>query len=684
MNIFQKLLGSSEEKGFKLPIVGTTSSMINGLRHFLPTSKTDATYMKEYKNWVFTCVNARSEEMASIDIILKNKKTGEIIDSHEILTLLHDVNPNSTMYELFFATQAFKDLCGNAYWYLARDKDGKGDIKQIYLISPEKMSIVFDKANPLNIIGYMYGSGTDAVPFGKEEILHFKNFNPWGNYPNPHKGVGIVESALWAIETDNESRNWNYSFFKNNAKPDGIISTEATLSDSAFARLKEQWQQTYGGASNHGKTALLDGGLKWQDISKTQSDMDFIAQRTFSRDEILSIFRVPKTVVGITDDVNRANAEASDYVFAKRTVKPLMTSFVTTLNEYLLQESYPDVELSFKDPVPVDRVAKVQEFSLGINKWLTRNDIRKEEGLDLSENGDIFYGGAFDVPIDTVPVAKQAPKSVVKEKSNGDVLDKKVDDFIASLPKKTIYRQLSTVQKTIYKEIYLKRFDDNEKKLIKDVKSYFRTQEAEVLENLKSEYSDLKAINFKLKGVDDVLFNEANAIKTGISLITPHIRNFLKDGAELADSVTNHDSNLNNTDTAKFITERSKFFAVTINDTTREALLKTIKDSVDNNESFDEIKAKIATIYNEAETYRTERIARTEVSTALNQGSIEAYKQAGVESLEWVAVEDDRTSEECMLNDGEIRKIGESYPAGESQPPQHINCRCTTVAVFND
>lgn len=670
------------KKEIKLPVL--KDYIINNLRFSLPTSKDETSYLKEYKNWVFTCVTSRAEELASIELILKNKKTDEVIDSHEVLDLLGDVNPNMTQYQLFYATQAFLDLTGNAYWYLARENDGKGAIREIYMISPDKMHLVLDKENNLRVMGYIYKNGKDKIPFDPQEILHFRTFNPIANHPTPHKGVGIVESALWAIETDNEARNWNYSFFKNSAKPDGVLSTDAKLTDDQFKTVKENWEQAYRGSDKNGKVAVLEGGLKWIDISKTQKDMDFVAQRTFSRDEILSIFRVPKTVVGITDDVNRANAEASDYVFARRTVKPLMKAFVGMINEYLLPEYGPDLKFHFKDPVPEDRNSTIQEYSLGINKWLSRNDIRRREGLTESDNGDTFYGSFGEVAQDTVTEQKQVKKPQTKEKST---IEQAVDDFIGRLPKKKTdkdLRRLTSAQKGVYKDLWLKRFDENEKALKTDVESFFSKQQEEVLKNLEEEYTGLKPKEYSLKGVEDVLFDEKQAVGASISLITPHIRRFLKEGAEMADSVTGGEFNLNSTDTLNFITERAKFYADSVNGTTKEDLLSSLKEGIDNGEGFDDLEVRVRNVYKDAQLYRVERIVRTEVSTALNKGAVEAYQQAGVNKLEWVAILDDRTSEQCQQNDGSIREIGKSYPAGATEPPQHINCRCTVVAVFED
>src|SRR3990170_616017 len=97
-------------------------------------------YLDEYRGWVFACVQARSEAVGAIE--LKLEKGDKEVENHELLDLLYKVNPSTTKEDLFMGTQAYLDLEGNAFWFLARDKDGKGAIKEIWLLRPDKISIV--------------------------------------------------------------------------------------------------------------------------------------------------------------------------------------------------------------------------------------------------------------------------------------------------------------------------------------------------------------------------------------------------------------------------------------------------------------------------------------------------------------------------------------------------------------
>lgn len=678
MNIFTKFFNSAK-KEIRQPFLTSITQRLTGQLGVMGGKSG----LHEYKNWVAGCVSARAEDVGNIDLFLK--KGGEKVESHELLDLLYAVNPNMTMFELFEATQAFKDLDGNAFWYLARDgEEGKGKIKQIYPIRPDRMSIVTNKENPLIVDGYVFSAqdGT-KVPFSAKEILHFKNFNPLGNHPYVHKGIGIVQSASYAIDTDNEVRKWNFNFFKNSAKPDGILYSDGGVDADEHKRLTAQWKQEHEGSENNGKIAVLSGGVKWQEITRTQKDMDFSGQRQFNMEEILALFRVPKAILGMVGDINRANADASIYVYMLRTIKPQMQKLIDTLNEFFVPEFGDDLELDFKSPVPEDRVQTVSEYTQGINKWLTRNEIRAREGLTETKEGDKIFGSFNEMPVDeATPAPAKSISNAKPAKKDASPAEKVINEFIAKMPKEKKQKGLSADAKSVFVDGWIKRIETNTNPLKKKVEKYFDAQKAEVIKNLKDELKGLEAKEYKLKGIDDMLFDEPKAISAGISLITPFLRQYIADSGKASSDLVGIDFDSATSNIATFVKERSKFFATSINETTKDKLFSAIKEGIDNSEDLESISERVAGVYDDAINYRTDMIARTEVSASSNFGAVEAYKQAGITEHEWKVVnpEDD----DCIINDGAVVKIGEAFPSGDTESPIHPNCVCTTLPVFND
>lgn len=633
-------------------------------------------YLDEYKNWVYACVNQRAKAVANIDLFLK--QDGEIVEDHPVLDLLFKVNKGTTKYNLFFQTQSFKDLDGNAYWFLARDD--KKVIQEIHILQPDRMSIVRSATNVLEVAGYVYTQkdGT-KIPFDAKDILHFKNFNPQGGHPFPHKGLSIVEAAQWAIDTDNQIRKWNFNFFKNGARPDGILTQEGdgAIDEVEYKRLKEQWTADHQGANNAYKTAILSGGMTWTKVGTSQSELEFAGQKNMNRDEIASIFEVPKFLIGVTESINRATAEAAIYVFTLFTVKPLMQDLVDTLNEFLVAEFGENLELDYKSPVLEDRANIIAEYTAGANVWLSRNEIRAREGLSPTRDGDQFLTPFNLMPQDevikAVVVKKPKQKKAKKVKSVGQ---KAVEAYVAKMPKAD-GKGMTAGAKEVWKLTWKKLVEKNTKPLVKDLKKYFAAQKDEVLANLKDNIKDIKDIKTKA-----VLFSEKDAIKLGINLITPHIQEYLKAGGENAAELTGVDFVASTPAIEKFIADRAQYFATTITDTTYAALKDQLKQGMDAGESIDDIADRVAQVYSDAEGYRSEMIARTEVSASQNFGTVTAYEQAGVEKIEWTVV--DPEDADCLENEGVEVKIGDAFPSGDTQPPVHPNCVCGTLPVFKN
>lgn len=76
--------------------------------------------------------------------------------------------------------------------------------------------------------------------------------------------------------------------------------------------------------------------------------------------------------------------------------------------------------------------------------------------------------------------------------------------------------------------------------------------------------------------------------------------------------------------------------------------------------------------------YSAETTIRTEGSHVAAQADMHSYKQAGVETYEFLATLDDRTSEECAALDGMHFALKDAQ-TGVNLPPMHPNCRSTTL-----
>lgn len=354
-----------------------------------------ATLLEEYYSWTYANITAVSEAVADIEFELyKVKKNGDVdeIDEHPILEILHRPNPYMTKREFITLGQTYKLLTGENP---IRIKKTGSAITELWPLNPLNFTPIIGKTPDgfELIVKYEYldtfNGQQKRITLNPDEVIFIKNMNP----KNPWRGYGVVEAAQNSIDTIHYSERYNLNFFKNSAVPFTVLYTDQKLSQQVIERLKNSWNSNYRGVNNAFKTAILEAGLKVEKLQQTSKDMDFIEQQRFLRDKLMAMFKTTKIALGITEDVNRANAEASEYVFAKNCVRPKMAQYVDSFNEFLLPllDDSGDLFLDFEDPVPKDRVAKIGEYTAAVDKWMTKNEIRDEEGLPPLEGGDEIW-----------------------------------------------------------------------------------------------------------------------------------------------------------------------------------------------------------------------------------------------------------------------------------------------------
>ncbi len=367
-----------------------SSMRIFSTGHFRQFAKRDF-----YYGIVFTCIDVIANNVASQDFMLYKLDGDEKADQPDnpALKLLQKPNPFQTGVDLLYLISSHIDAFGVAYLYPV--KNSYGEPVQIWELDPNRM---YPLRGENFIEGYVYYNPMgERVDFKVGELIEIKRPHPF----DQHLGISTIEMARFAVEGDYSAQIWNNNFFQNGALPSGVLQTEGTLDDTTFKKIQTQWHDTYDGRDNAYKTVILEGGTKYQQLALKQKDMDFMEQRKFNRDEILAIFKVPKPIVAISDDINRASAQTAEYVFAKRTVKPRLDLIFEKLNAFYLPlfKGTDGMVFEYENPVPDDETSELAARVAAVDIWKTKNEVRAEEGLDPVEGGDELYVQSLQVPI---------------------------------------------------------------------------------------------------------------------------------------------------------------------------------------------------------------------------------------------------------------------------------------------
>lgn len=273
------------------------------------------------------------------------------VTSHGVLDLLEHPNNFQSRMEIFEAGQQHFDLVGETSIVLGFTAGVKLPL-DMWVLRPDRISPVSDAYEFLK--GWIYTAPGDheKIPLETRELLRMKRPNPL----DPYRGMGAVQALLRDLDAQRFSREWQASFFANSARPGGVIEVDRRLDDDEFDEMRDRWNEQHRGLSKAHRVAIIEHGAKWTETAFSLRDMQMAELDTVGRDKALVAFGFPKSMLGIVEDVNRANAEAGEYLFARWITKPRLVRWRNMLNHQLLplygDRAARELELDFVDPVP--------------------------------------------------------------------------------------------------------------------------------------------------------------------------------------------------------------------------------------------------------------------------------------------------------------------------------------------
>ena len=339
-----------------------------------------------YRSYTFACINARAENISKAKIFLYRKNDNEQQDEikiHPFLDLISKPNKrNQTFSELLHKISTSLDLYGNAFLYVHRGLKGKPIA--LYHLPSKSVRINLNKEMS-EIESYDYTSNNGVSNYKVRDVIHFLIPNPDSSFD----GKSTISGFNFTLEIDYLQNLYQRNFYKNDASIGMLLESDHELSTEIYERYSNQFKQMYAGATNTGKTLLLEGGIKAKPYQAFPKDVEILPSRKLIRDEIMSIFRVPKIILGITDDVNRANSRESIKIFNDYVIKPFAKINIESKLNIFLKENFKDenIFLLLEYDFEVDRDLQLKAYDL-YRKYdiASVDEIRTMEGFGQISN----------------------------------------------------------------------------------------------------------------------------------------------------------------------------------------------------------------------------------------------------------------------------------------------------------
>lgn len=355
---------------------------------------------------VFSCVRLLAETIASLPLMVYRRLPDggrEVARDHWLYTILHDLpNPEMSSFTLRETLLLNLLLRGSGYGIKVFNRGGR--VAEIWPTQSQNVQM-FRETESGPLLFRVTNNGKSQV-FTRDQIWHIPGLS-WNGIESLSP-IGLARESLGLAMAQEE---YGSKLFKQGTFLKGVLEHPGVLSPEARDNLKESWKQSHGGSENAGKTAILEEGMKFNPVSMTNEDAEFIKARMFSIQEIARIFRVPLHMIYHSETQPRANMEQASLEFVEYSLRPWLVRIEQSIFRDLVPEEERNVifvEFNVEGLLRGAFQERMRGYAVGRQwGWLSANDVRKKENMNPIEGGDDYV-----VPLNMGPVGGEANAEV--------------------------------------------------------------------------------------------------------------------------------------------------------------------------------------------------------------------------------------------------------------------------------
>lgn len=309
--------------------------------------------------WAFACIRIRSRELANLPWRLMSG--GKPVKSHPIINMLMKFGKESNWVDGFTATETDMLLHGSGYWL--------HDVDIIERLAAGTMRVDADSAGIKRFVQRMRGK--DVNNFKREDVCYFREYHPETDL---QPGTPVMDVIKLAMAQEYEPSKYVEAFFKNDATPSTLLTSDQVVSDQEMNKVLAWWKKRFQGSRNKGKLGFADRGMKVETLSTSLKDMALIEIRNQAREDICTAFEVPKILLSM-EEATFANAVEARKYMIEDLIVPRSAYYAAAINSQLIEKIDPSVTFEFfPDELPI----------------LMENLDKKWKRLDQAEKGGIL------------------------------------------------------------------------------------------------------------------------------------------------------------------------------------------------------------------------------------------------------------------------------------------------------
>ena len=339
---------------------------------------------------VFSCVRVLAETVAALPFPVYRRlpNGGKERDARHPLYALLNERPNGWQSPFDFRELMVVHLCLRGNFYAFKAMRGDGAVADLLPLHP-------DRVRPFWVREGVPAYAWSPPDGGPERILLAHEVHHIRFFPANDGLVGLSPIKLHreTVGLAMSALEYGGRFFGNDATPGGVIQAPDVLNDEDVKTFRKYWEKTHKGAANAHKTAILEAGMEWKQITISPEDAQYIEGRKFSVTDICRIYRVPPHLVADLEKATFSNIEHQSLSFVQHTLVPWLVRIEQATERDLFGEAarlthYP--EFLADGLLRGDFKSRQEGYALSLrNGVMSINEVRGLENMNPIEGGDV-------------------------------------------------------------------------------------------------------------------------------------------------------------------------------------------------------------------------------------------------------------------------------------------------------
>jgi HK97 family phage portal protein len=694
-NIKSLFTEKAETKGFNAQDIQSAFRPLGDKR-----KSTTVEIAKSLPTLTFPIITALASDFSGIKLkLLQGVEDKEKqIKYNPALTSLMFPNDQTSRLDLFMQYSMYMDIVGEVFWYVPKAKLGR--MRNIYTLNPLALQEIRFDDNGTPISYTFTNDKSQPITYSADEVLMDKTVN----LGDLRRGFSPVTPIAENIDTQQGAMEYNNKFFANDATPSLLLKVKNTLTEAMRNIIKANWKRNFEGASKAHRFGIIEGDTEVQTLSSSLRDMAFKDIYEVTDGNILSNWRVSKTIIGQSADVNRASIEGAEYNYAKRVQTPKMEKFIAFLNHKYLPLFFDktdivvnDIRFEYENPVTQDKetTARIAQIGTGNKQFMSINEARDMLGLEKLEGEEYDEIEMPEEPVET-PEAPEQPQEEKPEPEDMPEDDKEkqieslkmaLEGTIEDLKAMESFEQVKAMQVAEIEKKHIEKALKREAKLEPILDTFFAEQQARVIANLESQ--GVKSI----KAYGDIL-DDPNEVSLMFNAMFPFFSKLAKQAWKDANDRTGVRLPATEAEIAQVAENVTRKAVLEVTSNTGKDLNSILEQAVIKGSSIPEIAKEIGALYDGYKGARSRVIARTEINAVVSEITYNNYESAQrdgiIKGYSWLSVGDERTRDTHSGAERQgVKKVGEKfnlggelarYPGDPSlSAGERVNCRCTLV-----